>query len=186
MNKKKLTKAIIFAACAMLLVVGTVIGTVAYLTAKTETKTNTFTFGDINITLKESSSTNSKIVPGVDLDENPNVTVVKNSEECWLFVKLDEQNSFEDFLTYTIADNWTELTAGSGVYYRLVAFNETTDQTFDILKGNKVTAKTDITKESFKTLTEATYPKLAITAYAVQKAGFADAAAAWVEAKKLG
>ena len=42
---KKLTKTLVLAACAILLVVGTVMGTVAYLTDSEEV-TNTFTYGN--------------------------------------------------------------------------------------------------------------------------------------------
>ena len=62
-------------------------GTLAWLTAKTEAVKNTFTVGNINITLTE-TTTNYKMVPGQTIAKDPKVTVKAGSEACWLFVKI--------------------------------------------------------------------------------------------------
>ena len=80
---------------ALVLVIGCVAGgTVAWLVATTDSVTNTFTYGDINIGLTETKPVNqqAKIIPGVDIEKDPKVTVKANSENCWLFVKIDEKN----------------------------------------------------------------------------------------------
>ena len=46
-------------------------GTVAWLVATTDTVTNTFTYGNINIALAESTGTSYKIIPGTDIKEGP-------------------------------------------------------------------------------------------------------------------
>ena len=172
---------------ALMLVVGiSVGGTIAWLTAKTDPVVNTFTVGDINITLEETTE-DYKIVPGVDIDKDPVVTVLADSEACWLFVEIDEANwptaTEEDGTTrkveYEVADGWTELK--DGVYYREVNASEV-DQEFAVLKDNQVTVSGTLTKAEVEALT--TNPTLTFTAYAIQKEGFASAEAAWDEVTK--
>ena len=141
---------------------------------------NTFTYGNINITLTESTGNNYKIIPGKDITKDPKVTVKATSEACWLFVEVKEEGTFvADKVTYSIADGWTK---GDGtkipanVYYREVSA-VTADTDFSVLKDNKITVKDTLTKEDIKNIT--TNPTLTFTAYAVQKDGIADAATAW-------
>ena len=176
MKKKSL---IIVCALALILTVA-IGGTVAWLTAETEKVTNTFTYGDINITLAESENLDLKMVPGNDITKDPKVTVNANSEDCYLFVKVEKSDNFDNFMTYEMAEGWNELTGEAGVYYREVD-NKAADQVFDVLKGNKVTVGEDVSKEKLTALTDTPKPTLAFTAYAVQKANIADAAAAWAK-----
>ena len=53
---KKFYKVLTIALCAAMLVAGSIAGTLAYLSMKTETKANTFTAGDINIELKQNTA----------------------------------------------------------------------------------------------------------------------------------
>ncbi len=97
---KTKTKALVLACCAVLLVVTTVFVTVAYLT-DTDTVTNTFTVGNVSITLDEAKvgtdgkkidgegaervKTNSyKLVPGRVVDKDPTVTVLSGSETAYI------------------------------------------------------------------------------------------------------
>ena len=167
---------------AALIVCATVAGTLAWLTDTTAPVVNTFTVGDINITLTESENLDLKMVPGQPIEKDPKVTVKAGSEACWLFVKVEKSVNFGDFMTFEMADGWTELTEGSGVYYRNVgdkSADGATDEPFPVISGNKVTVKNTVTKADLNGLTEATYPTLTFTAYAVQKDGIADAATAW-------
>lgn len=178
--KKTLTVVI----ALVLVVVMSVAGTVAYLTASTGPVKNTFTVGNINITLTE-TATDFKMVPGNDISKDPKVTVVGDSEACWLFVKVVESANLDSFVTYAIADGWTKLTDVDGVddvYYREVS-SSATDQEFAVLKDNKVTVNSDVTKTMMDDLGEenATQPTLTFTAYAVQKDNIADAATAWAK-----
>lgn len=52
----------------------TIGGTLAWLTDTTEPVTNTFTYGDINITLAETTEV-YKMVPGNSISKDPSVTV---------------------------------------------------------------------------------------------------------------
>lgn len=166
--------------CLMLAVMAVSVGgTIAWLTAQTAPVTNTFTAGDINITLAETTK-DYKMVPGNTIAKDPKVTVKGGSEACWLFVKVVKANGFDAFMTYSMANGWTALTGVDGVYYREVSAAEA-DTSFDVLAGNQVTVKTDVTKTQLNALTENTQPKLTFTAYAVQKDNVANATAAWAK-----
>ena len=177
---RELSGKLVVAMLAVTLLIGCAIGgTVAWLTANTAPVVNTFTYGDINITLAETTGSNYKIIPGVDIDKNPKVTVKKDSEACWLFVKVEETGTFvANKVTYSIDDGWTKLTGVTGVdnvYYREVGA-VTADTSFDVIKDNKVYVKDTLTKEDIKNITN---PTLTFTAYAVQKDAAQTAADAW-------
>lgn len=185
---RELSGKLVVAMLAVTLLIGCAIGgTVAWLTAKTDPVVNTFTYGDINIELTETKPANqqAKIIPGVDITKDPKVTVEANSEACWLFVKVEEKGTFvANKVTYSIADGWTK---GDGtnipenVYYREV-LAAAADTNFDVIKDNKITVSSDLTKAEINGLTEANKtPRLTFTAYAVQKDGIADAATAWAK-----
>ena len=180
---KKRNKAIALMMSLMLIVGAVVGGTVAYLITNTDPLVNTFTAGDINITLTESKNLDLKMVPGKVIAKDPKVTVLKDSEACWLFVKIEKTNNVDTFLTYAVADGWTALTDVNGVYYREVAAT-TADTSFSVLANDQVTVLTTVTKNQLTALTDSTYPKLSFTAYAIQKEGFATASAAWTEINK--
>ena len=183
---KARSKALLLALCAVLLVAVSVLGTMAYLTSKTQVITNTFTVGNINIELTETKpeSKQAKIIPGVDIEKDPKVTVKKDSEACWLFVKVEQTGTFvKDKVTYSVmtgAGGWTALPDVDGVYYREVSA-VTFDTSFDILENNKVTVSDTLTKADVNNITAENQPKLTFTAYAVQKEGIDTAADAWAK-----
>ena len=184
-QRKRRNRRIALTLCVMFVVLAASIGgTVAWLTDTTDSVVNTFTYGDININLTETKPEGKQatIVPGVDIEKDPKVTVEAGSEACWLFVKVEETGTFvEGKVTYSIADGWTK---GDGtnipenVYYRAVDAG-ITEKSFDVLAGNKVTVSNTLTKEDFKNITDD--PKLTFTAYAVQKQGVDTAADAWAK-----
>lgn len=186
---RELSGKLVVAMLAVTLLIGCAIGgTVAWLTAKTDPVVNTFTYGDINITLAETTGSNYKIIPGVDIDKNPKVTVKKDSEACWLFVKVEEAGTFvTNKVTYSIDTGWTQgdgTNIPANVYYRQVGA-VTADTSFNILAGDTaypdgvVKVSTELTKAEVNAITA--QPKLTFTAYAVQKDGIADAATAWTK-----
>lgn len=171
---KKKTLALVLA--LTLLVAGVVGGTLAWLTDQTAEVKNTFTVGDINIGLTE-TTTDYKMVPGNTIAKDPTVTVKANSEACWLFVKVTESENLDTFITYAIAEGWTELQ--DGVYYREVPASNA-DQTFSVLAGNAVTVNNTVTK-AMLTAKDFTNPTLTFKAYAVQKDNVASASDAWAK-----
>jgi len=182
----------------MLVAVG---GTIAWLTDYTTPVTNTFSVGDIEITLQEheyddtknelkdttttTGNENYKIVPGVDLPKDPYVTVAATSEACWLFVKIEETD-WSNHLTYTLDKTtqpgattaWAELADNPGVYFIKVDATGENPANFNILakdeKGNSITVSNQIKKDEITGT-----PKLTFTAYACQQANVTDAATAW-------
>lgn len=183
------TRALV-ALLAVVLVIGCVAGgTFAWLTQTTQTVTNTFTYGNINITLGE-TTTDYKIVPGATIDKDPKVTVLANSEDCYLFVKVEAGANWPSYLHYSIAAGWTQ---GDGtkipanVWYREVS-NSMSAQEFYVLAGTTghangiVTVDTTLDKGTVDTaIAENFHPTLTFTAYAVQKDGSATAADAWAK-----
>ena len=105
---KKLKKALVLFLCAVLLVAGSVAGTLAYLLAQSEPVNNTFTVGNVEIYLDETdidgSKTNygddellhegrdmynsytgaNKLIPGKTVTKDPMVTVLAGSEDCYV------------------------------------------------------------------------------------------------------
>ena len=185
---------------ALVLVFGCAVGgTIAWLTAETTPVVNTFTYGDIDITLAETVGPTFKIVPGVDIKKDPKVTVKANSEDCWLFVKVEKENwpiftetDGKKKVSYDIADGWIQLKdekdeAVEGVYYREAKAGDA----YYVLKGNTtypegvVTVSSTLTKKELTTLkgTDGTIPqpKLTFTAYAIQKEGTGTVEQAWAK-----
>lgn len=178
-RRRSVSSRAFIALLALVLVIGCVAGgTVAWLVAKTEPVVNTFTYGNIDIALAESTGTDYKIIPGKDIPKDPKVTVTAGSEACWLFVKVEETGTFvADKVTYAIADGWKALEGEKGVYYRQVG-SVTENTAFSVLEGDKITVKDTLTKGDIKDIA-ATNPTLKITAYAVQQENIPDAATAW-------
>ena len=163
-------------------------GVVAWLTDTTGPVKNTFTVGDINITLTESPNLDLKMVPGNTIAKDPKVTVKANSEACWLFVKVDVANNTvnsKDIYSFDVRTgdgNWTKLE--DGVYYRVVdAATAEAGASYYVLSGDTTHANglvrinQELTKADINAIT--TDPTLTFTAYAVQKDNVGSAADAW-------
>ena len=187
-------KGLVIALSVMLVLCLAVGGTLAWLVNKTGPVTNTFTVGDINITLDETDYDDStegkdrdtantyKMVPGNTLEKDPLVTVKANSEACWLFVEVVKSDNFDTFMTYGIADEWTPVDGVENVYYMQVAAT-TADVGFGVLEGDVVTVNNTVTKTMLNGLTEDTYPEITFKAYAVQKEAASTAVGAWTAAQ---
>ena len=195
-EKKRNLRPLALFLSVVLLAVGVVGGTYAWLIDQTDTVENTFTYGDINIKLEETNTelddddnknTNTyKMMPGIDLAKDPVITVADGSEHCWLFVELEKTDNFDDYLEYHIADKWVQLedqngTAMDGIYYRFIDAEKDTEKAIPVLLGNSdhpngiVTVKGSVTKEMLNALDKdgaTDYPKLSVTGYAVQYVGF--------------
>lgn len=182
-------------ALVLVVAVASVGGTIAWLTDKTDAVTNTFTVGDINITLTETTGTEYKIIPGTDLSKDPKVTVKADSEACYVFVKVKEENwptvkeTVDDKeqlkVRYSInTTNWTKLEvtgleAGESVYYKVFDNAITTDTDLSVLANDKVYVSENLTKDEAAAIKTVGTPKLTFTAYAVQKDNINSAADAW-------
>ena len=194
-------KGLLFALAMVLAICVGIGGTLAYLFVETQQVINTFEYGDIDISLEETGTTPTvdgndtktyKMIPGNTLPKDPKVTVLKDSEACWLFVKVEESANFDEFMTYAIADGWTLYNTdatGSGidtatqeayVIYRAVTAEDAKNGIgYNIIAGDTsnpngiVTVKTTVTKQMMNSLNANganNYPTLKFTAYAVQSA----------------
>lgn len=195
-------KAIVAVVALVLVLCCAMGGTLAWLVDSTTEVKNTFTYGDINISLWEhklnedgltlstdvftgAEQTGFKMIPGNNIKKDPTVTVKADSEASWLFVKIEESENFDDFMTYDIADGWTQLTVDAKgneitdlIYYREVAAT-TADTNFAVLANDSVSVKDTVKKDMLK---EDVFvaPTLSFTAYAVQRdANITTAAQAW-------
>ena len=179
---KKFIKALIVAVCAALLVVGSIAGTIAYLTA-TDTVTNTFTVGKVAITLDEADvdeygveilnaarvdENEYKLVPSRTYKKDPTIHVDAESEECYVFFKLD--NQLGDAVTCNISSaDWTEIGDTDVYYYKEVA-----------TAGGNYTAFTEFTVKNDANVSALGEKTVNVTAYAVQtSANFDNATEAW-------
>lgn len=99
--KKKITTIVALILCAVLLVAGSVAATLAYLTSQTAVVTNTFTVGNIAITLDEAkvnpdgtvvpdaarvTGNQYKLIPNQTYTKDPTVHVASGSEDSYLYV----------------------------------------------------------------------------------------------------
>lgn len=159
---------------SLVLVIGCVAGgTLAWLTATSNEVNNVFTTSDIGVTLEESNNLNLKMVPGWTITKDPKATVTAGSEDCYLFVKVEKSANFDDFMTYAIAEGWTELPDTDGVYYMVFDSQDNANENemgvaYSVLKDNQVKVLDEVKKEDMTALSEDTLPNLSFTAYAVQ------------------
>ena len=192
----KKSKAILMVVCAMLLVAASVMGTLAYLTSQ-DSVTNTFSVGKVKITLDEAKvgedgkkltgaeaargqGNEYHLLPGHEYDKDPTVTVKGGSEDCYLFVKFEENGNPADYYTYTSllkAPDWTKLEGETNVWYREVRKIET-DISYDLLDDDKITVKESVTNAN---MADAAAAELIWTAYAIQLANTGTAAEAWAK-----
>ena len=195
MKTRKLRKFLMLLASALLLVSVTVGATVAYLTDKTEVVTNTFSVGNVALSLDETdvdlygvkdsetrvTENAYKLIPGHTYTKDPTVHVAAGSEEGYLFVKVvDEIVNIQDDTTIAAqmaANGWTALPAIEGVdvsniYYHNTKVNAQTEaKDIKVFETFKIKGNVDVAGYAGKTIT--------VQAYMVQADGFADAPAAY-------
>ncbi len=199
---KTKSKAVVLTLCAVLLVVASVMGTMAYLTSK-DSVNNTFTVGKVKLTLDEtkvdeygekyldsdsssvSESSAAKVkantynlVPGHTYIKDPTVHVEAGSEDCYVFVEVD--NDLANFekegdtiaTQITTTNSWAQLTDKdgkdvAGVYYKSVSKSNDAQ---DLAVFSSFTLANDAnSKEGWSNLSDA---NIKVTAYAIQQDGF--------------
>ena len=186
------TKSIALLLALALLAGGAVGGTLAWLLDSTDKIENTFSPSSIDVTLSETTQA-YKMVPGWTIAKDPKVKISADSEDCYLFIKVEKTGGnvtigektygFDDFIEYAIAGGWNALNDNPGVYYMVFDSQDSSNTNakgteYGILGGgsygactwnaDQVLTKPEVTEEMMEALTEETYPKLNITAYAVQ------------------
>ena len=126
---KKFKKALVLFLCAVLLVAGSVAGTLAYLLAKSDVVQNTFTYGDIEITLDEADvkpdgtlesenrvqANEYHLIPSHTYVKDPTVTVLEDSEPCYVRMKVYVANLDNLMTAIPVADH-PEFYGADGVF----------------------------------------------------------------------
>lgn len=171
-------------------------GTLAYLTSQDEV-VNTFTVGNVAITLDEArvnpdgtpvadaarvKANSYKLIPGHTYVKDPTIHLDSQSEDCYLFVKVengisDIEASDNNIASQLTSNGWNSLEGNNGVYYythdgqTIVSVGDNNDyKVFD-----SFTINGDANVGSVDTINT----KITITAYAVQADGFNTANDAW-------
>lgn len=184
---KTRSKALLLALCAVLLVAASVLGTMAYLT-DSKAVTNTFSVGKVGITLDEApvdaygvvqagnrrDQNTYKLVPGHSYTKDPIVHVDADSENCFLFVKIENgiaaiEDADNKIVDQMAAKGWMPVNGETDVYY----YKEVCGAGFNIPVFDSFKVKSDADVASYEGKT------IVITAYAVQHDTFASAQAAW-------
>lgn len=192
---KKKTKALMLVLCAVLLVTASVLGTMAYLTS-TDKVVNTFTVGKVAITLDEAKvdpdgtpvagaarvkENAYHLLPGHTYTKDPTVHVQANSEDSFIFVKVENgiarYEAGTTIAAQIAANGWTPLEGVENVYYK--AYTKSAEITDLPVFGHFTIADRANAADSWNNFSAET--NVTVTAYAVQQDGFASAAAAWGE-----
>ena len=180
---------------AMVLVcVVSVAGTLAYLTATTQSVKNTFVAAELaDLVLDESKANGSNgnytldtntrvqannytVVPGVNLPKDPKVTVKGLEQTAYLYIEVID--ALPSTITWEMRDTWTEVTGKTGknggkIYaYNAIIQPNTADQEFFIIKDD-----TMVVASNYEKTTAA--QELTFYAYLCQSAGFSSAAEAY-------
>ena len=98
MKSSKIKKGLSMALCAVVLVGGSIAGTLAYMTSKTSEVKNTFSIGKVEISLDETdvddstpdqerdTSNKYNLVPDQTYKKDPTIHFAQDSADSWLFV----------------------------------------------------------------------------------------------------
>lgn len=199
MKKKIVALALVF---CLSLAIG-VGGTLAYLTSTTETVTNTFTVGSVSASLNEAKvdlygnpvkdaarvvENTYKLIPGHTYVKDPTVHIEAGSENCYLFVKVENGIIAIEDSTSTVASQmatkgWTQLTDAEGKPVDNIFVYTGSDSTRKVVTPSATAGVDLVVFESFKVKSTATSTDLnglqqatiTVKAFAVQANGFDDA-----------
>ena len=187
------TKALVLALCAVLLVVTTVFVTMAFLTSEDSVQ-NTFTVGKVEITLDEAKvdsygneianaervkENEYKLIPSHTYVKDPTIHVDSNSEDCYLFVKIQNDLGSDGVINGIANNGWVLVEGTQDVYCYYGVTDGETNSTKQIVKPGE-------DKKVFDTFTfgEKANPnnydtatnnaKIIVTAYAIQADGLSE------------
>lgn len=165
------TKTMIVALAIMLVVGCTIGGTLAWLTAESDEVENTFTVGDINISIAETRGTSFKIIPGGTAAKDPAITVQKGSEKCFVYALITNTVKLGDTVVAVpqINSDWTLIGAdGDKTLYVYKEAVDASTATADVKLTDvfsTVEYSEDITKANIETLNNT---KIIVQGYAHQ------------------
>ena len=205
--KKKIVSVCLVVCLLATAIIGT---TLAYFTDETDVVNNTFTTGNVTIDLDEAkvdddgqalasgertTGNEYHLYPGKEYDKDPTVHIGANSEDCYVFVKVENglsglevaAGAGDTIAEQMTANGWIAVTGTAenpvpaGVYVystdgsepAVVSYNAEADANNDLVVFETFTIDT---AETAGTLAEA--DEVVITAYAIQAEGMSEKAAA--------
>ena len=173
-------------------------GTIAYLTS-TDKVENSFTVGKVAITLDEAQvntdgtavapaarvkANTYKLMPGHPYTKDPTVHVDADSEDSWIFVKVENgisdieaaeatgENAYTPIAKQIANNGWALLDNQTNIYYKKYTASATAEKDLTVFSNFKIS-------DNVTTWGNAADAKITVTAYAVQADGFTTAKAAW-------
>lgn len=194
---KNMKKRLVALLCAVVIVATSVAATVAYLT-DSETVVNTFSVGQVHMTMDETDvkpdgtkDTDTRVkentyhlLPGRKYIKDPVIHIDADSEDCYVFVKVDNQIAdyeskdadYESIAKQIENNGWATLDGVEKVFYKVYTKGQA-DKDLEVFEEFKIdTMANDV--GGWDDIDPQT-TKVNVTGYAVQKAGFGTAKAAW-------
>ena len=109
-RRAKARRALLTLSLVLVVAFAAVGGTIAWLTDTSDSVVNTFTSTKVVVELEETKE-DFEMVPGNKIEKDPKVSLGTDSEDAWVFVKLEKSTDpdFDNYLTYTINDGWVRL-----------------------------------------------------------------------------
>ena len=187
------TKALVLALCAVLLFVTTVFVTMAFLTSEDSVQ-NTFTVGKVEITLDEAKvdsygneianaervkENEYKLIPSHTYVKDPTIHVDSNSEDCYLFVKIQNDLGSDGVINGIANNGWVLVEGTQDVYCYYGVTDGETNSTKQIVKPGKdkkvfdtFTFGEKANPDNYDTATK--NAEIIVTAYAIQADGLSE------------
>lgn len=188
--KKKIVSVCLVVCLLATAIIGT---TLAYFTDTAEV-TNTFTVGDVTITMDEApvnpygevqpgarvTENTYKLIPGRSYTKDPTIHVGADSEDCYLFVTID--NGISAVIEDLELSGWYN----AGSYYYYIGTGDGADADGKVVSGGSdvkvFSSFTVLTTVDADALGAVAGNKIVVNAYAVQADGFDSATEAWTTA----
>lgn len=186
-NMRKSQKAIIVSLLLAVIAAMTISPTLSWLSDTSDSVVNTFAGGAISIKLDEALvdtdgktvegdnaqrvlENSYKYIPGAVLDKDPTVTVLKGSEECYVFMCVD--NELNDLFTINYdTTSWLKVASNGNktVYIYKSSINALMTDNDVVLNPifTTITVSQDLTSQDVEKIGQKT---VTATAYAVQAA----------------
>lgn len=185
--KKKIVSVCLVVCLLATAIIGT---TLAYFTDDA-TVTNTFTVGKVTITMDETdvniygekdgdtrvTANEYKLIPGRSYTKDPTIRVGADSEDCYLFVTID--NGISGVIEALDLTGWTYVAEGNYYYYG-EGKGTVMSENGEAVVFNGFTVLTTVDADALQAVADET---IVVNAYAVQADGFGSATAAWNAAK---
>ena len=177
---KKLVIAVIALSLALICAVG---GTLAFLVAESNSVVNTFTYGNITLTVTETKGEQkvnvrefANVIPGSIVEKDPTVTVKGNSEDCYVYVMIIDGLNIPSGgrVSFNVNRNWEKINDHSEenhVYtlYKYKSKVEKSSDDQDLAKVfNEVEFDKSLNNEDLNALKQISYATITIKAFAHQ------------------